>query len=209
MAELQYYIIDVETNGLSHQMHEMTEISVIRLSDKVQISRNIKCKYPERSSLDSLRITHKTMEDLKNGDDPEKVINDVNNFLAQDGAKDTERCIIAHNANFDVKFCNAMWQNYGSIFPFRYQLCTWQMSKFFLKKIGETKQKSNLSDICDFFKLKKYANAHSAKTDTRHTYHLYNRLISESYIDVLNFIKPFENTPKQEEDLIDFSNDEY
>lgn len=209
MSELHKYIIDVESSGLNPLYHEMTEISVIRVSDKVQISRNIKCRYPERSSLDSLRITNKTMADLKNGDDSLKVVNDINAFLAQDGATDLERCIIAHNANFDVKFCNAMWQNCGSFFPFRYQLCTWQMSKFFLKKIGETNQKSNLNDICDFFKIKKYANAHSAKTDTRHTYHLYQKLINESYVDILNFIKPFENKPKEEaEELIDFSNED-
>ena len=61
MSGIHYYVIDTETTGLKSNYHEMTEIGIIRCSDRVQLWRQIKCFYPERASLDALEITKKKL----------------------------------------------------------------------------------------------------------------------------------------------------
>ena len=67
MSGIQYYIIDTETTGLKAGYHEMTEIGIIRCTDRVQLWRQIKCINPERASFDALAITKKTLSDIERG----------------------------------------------------------------------------------------------------------------------------------------------
>ena len=75
----------------------MVEISVIRAQDRMQITRQIKCLSPERSSFDALKATGKTLADLEIGISKEQAINDVHKFLELDGANAASRCLIGHN----------------------------------------------------------------------------------------------------------------
>ena len=61
---IEYYILDLETTGLDSKRQEINEISVIRVKDKNQLTRNIKALYPERASIDALRVQNRTMNDL-------------------------------------------------------------------------------------------------------------------------------------------------
>ena len=53
--------LDTETTGLMANYHEIFEISIIRVSDKVQLSRKIKVKNPKNASLEVLQITGKNI----------------------------------------------------------------------------------------------------------------------------------------------------
>lgn len=190
MSGLKYYIIDTETTGLKAGHHEMTEIGIIRAEDRVQLWKQIRCEYPERASFDALAITKKTLADLANGDDKEKVVEACENFFNQDGLTPQHRCIVGHNIHsFDRRFLFALWESVGKTFPAALWLDTIPMTKHYAKIIGLVKPKVNLHAACDIVGVKKISEAHNAKVDSRNSYLLWKNLIEEKKVDYLPFIK--------------------
>jgi DNA polymerase III epsilon subunit-like protein len=189
MSGLQYYVIDTETTGLKSGYHEMTEIGVIRCTDRVQLWRQIKCVYPERANFDALAITKKTMSDLERGHDREAVVIETEKFFAEDGLTPAHRCIVAHNAPFDRKFLHALWEACGREFPAHLWLDTMSLTREYAKQTGIVKPKVNLHASCDLVGIKKISEAHNAKVDSRNTYLLHRSLIEDKKVDHLPFIK--------------------
>jgi DNA polymerase III epsilon subunit-like protein len=198
MSGLQFYIIDTETTGLKSGYHEMTEIGVIRCTDRVQLWRQIKCVYPERANFDALAITKKTMADLERGYDRELVVAETEKFFNEDGLTPAHRCIVAHNAPFDRKFLHALWESCGKEFPAHLWLDTMSLTKQYIKDIGLdaeckakglAKPKVNLHAACDLAGVKKISEAHNAKVDSRNTFLLHRQLVEEKKVDHLPFIK--------------------
>jgi DNA polymerase III epsilon subunit-like protein len=195
---LQYYIIDTETTGLKAGYNEMTEIGIIRCTDRVQLWRQIKCIYPERANFDALAITKKTMSDLERGFDRFTVVAECEKFFEEDGLTPAHRCIVAHNAPFDRKFLHAMWEAEGRSFPAHLWLDTMALTRDYIKKIGldvECKKKGlpkpkvNLHAACDLAGIKKISEAHNAKVDSRNTYLLHKDLVDNKKVDHLPHIK--------------------
>jgi DNA polymerase III alpha subunit (gram-positive type) len=187
---LNFYCLDLETNGLvfTNNFHEICELSILRATDRVQLSRQVKIDRPENSSFDALRITNKTIEDLKKGISKQQLIQEVEMFLAEDGTTAEHRCLIGHNIiNFDRKFLWQLWSYYNKSFPFSLYLDTMNMSKAYIKKMGMKGQKSNLGAACDLLGVEKRAGAHAAKVDTRNCYLLWQKLIE--VVDYLEHIK--------------------
>lgn len=208
MSEIRYYILDLETTGLNHKVQECTEISIIRASDKLQLTRMIKCDFPERASLDALRITGKSLEDLKRGETKIDVVNKCNDFFAEDGCHPKDRCIVGHNIiNFDKKFLHALWESQGKEFPANLWLDTMQLTKQLYKNKG-IKEKANLEASCNFLGIRKNAAAHSARGDSRSTYLLWKKLL-ESGVDYLPYLKCYPHNVIEEDvnDLINFDED--
>lgn len=187
---IHYYIIDLETTGLVADYNEITEISIIRCSDKVQLSRNIKCQYPERASKKALEVTCKTINDLIIGDDIDKVIEECHNFITSDGGSPEERCIIGHNIwVFDKKFLHAYWAEYGKTFPANLWLDTMSYMSEYAKKNGLQKKRFSLVDSMIELGLDpKLINLHTAKRDSRNNYILWQGL-QKTGISQLNIIK--------------------
>lgn len=190
MSGIHWYILDTETSGLMIGNHEICEYSVIRCADKVQLSRQIKVDKPENANADALRITGKTIADLKMGIGKKQAIEDFNEFIEQDGLTPAHRCIIAHNASFDRRFMHHLWKQYGFDFPCDLWLDTIPMAKKLTAQMGQPKAKVKLEAAMDLFGLKKEAGLHTAKGDTRNTYHLWNHLISKN-IPYLDLVKQF------------------
>jgi DNA polymerase III epsilon subunit-like protein len=191
---ITYYIIDTETTGLKSGYNEMTEIGIIRVSDRVQLWRQIKCEYPERANFDALAITKKTLADLDKGYDKIDIVNECEKFFQEDGLTPAHRCIVAHNAQFDRKFLHALWGQVGKSFPAHLWLCTMALSREYAKSQGlmakgMPKQKVNLHAACDLVKINKLSEAHNAKVDSRNTYLLYKNLVDEKKVNYLPFIK--------------------
>lgn len=214
MSGLQYYVIDTETTGLKSGYHEVTEIGIIRVTDRVQLWRQIKCIYPERANFDALAITKKTMADLERGYDREAVIAECEKFFAEDGLTPAHRCIVAHNAPFDRKFLHAMWEASGKEFPAHLWLDTISLTKEFLKNADQSqlnivktatgRVSTQLHACCDMVGIKKISEAHNAKVDSRNTYLLHRNLIEEKKVDYLPYIKTEIHTvaaPSDEEGL--------
>jgi len=190
---LSYFVVDLETNGLSSFVHEPTEISIIRCSDKVQLTKMIKVKHPEKSSWDALKITGKTIADLSNGDDLIDTVNLCDKFIKEDGLTPAHRCIIGHNIiSFDKKFLHIMWANANKEFPINLYLDTIALTRAFAKREGIKTRKFNLQASCEMvIGIKKYAGSHGSKIDTRNTYLLWKALVEEKNIDYLPFIKNY------------------
>lgn len=186
---LKFYVIDTETTGLSSTMHEMTEIGIIRCEDRVQLHRLIKCEHPERANFDALKVTKKTMADLRKGNDKAAVVAECNKFFSEDGATPAGRVIIGHNIQFDRKFLHALWDSQGSVFPANLWLDTIALTKVYMKKVGIKSRKTNLHAACDYAGIKKLSDAHNAKVDSRNTYLLHRDLVEVKGIDYLPFIK--------------------
>jgi hypothetical protein len=189
MSGISYYIIDTETTGLKSGYHEINEIGIIRCADRVQLCRTLKCNYPERASFDALTITNKTIQDLDNGHDPLKVVEDCEKFFSEDGLTSAHRCIVAHNASFDRKFLHVLWDYFGKKFPADLWLDTISLVREYAKNVGIIKPKVNLQASCDLVGIKKVSGAHNAKVDSRNTYLLHKDLIESKKVNYLPFIK--------------------
>lgn len=203
MSGIHYYVIDTETTGLKSNYHEMTEIGIIRCSDRVQLWRQIKCFYPERASLDALEITKKSLADLENGVDPTKVVSECDKFFNEDGVSPSHRCVVAHNASFDRKFLHALWQKQGKVFPANLWLDTISLTREYAKKVGIIKPKVNLQAACDIVGIKKLSGAHNAKVDSRNTFLLHKNLTEEKQINYLPFIKTAAHIDNNQDERLD------
>jgi DNA polymerase III epsilon subunit-like protein len=196
---LLYYVIDTETTGIKADYHEMTEIGIIRCTDRVQLWKQIKCEYPERANFDALAITKKSMADLVKGYDNNDIVDQCEKFFAEDGATPGHRCIVAHNASFDRRFLHALWAKNGKTFPANLWLDTISLTKDYLKKVDNSTIKitktatgrvsTQLHACCDIVGIKKLSEAHNAKVDSRNTYLLWRNLVEEKNVDYLPFIK--------------------
>lgn len=197
---MEYYVLDTETTGLTVGYHQVVEISIIRVSNKVQLTKQIRCTYPQRASLDSLRIIGKTKQELLQGISIMEAIEVCNKFMNEDGLSPKQRCIIAHNAPFDKRFCHEMWESYASLFPADYWIDTMALMRSYNKTAG-IKSKVNLQDSLDSLGIVKVAGLHNAKSDTQNTYKLWKKLTEDLKVDYLQFIKNHAMGKTSDEDL--------
>ena len=186
---INYYVIDLETNGIKAGYHTTNEVSIIRCLDKVQLTEFIRCETPERSSWDAMAITKKTLADLDKGISKEEAVEKINKFLNEDGLTPAHRCFIGHNVSFDRRFIHALYESVGQKFESNLWLCTMALTKQYAKQIGLVKPKVNLHASCDMLEINKISTAHASKVDSRNTYLLYKKLVDEKKIDYLPFIK--------------------
>src|SRR5579885_2543085 len=211
MSGLVYYILDLETNGLKTNYHEITEVGIVRASDRVQLCRNIKCDYPERSSFDALQLTGKTLADLEIGISKKQAIEDVNTFFADDGLTPNGRCIVGHNIwSFDRRFLHQLWESFGQEFPAHYWLDTIHLTKNYLDiyklpdnqivKTATGKTSTKLEAACKMLNVKTVAGKHTAKSDSRNTYLLWKKLIEDYKIDYLPYLKSMPHIIAKSED---------
>lgn len=185
-----YYVIDTETTGLKAGYNEMTQISIIRCSDRVQLTKDIAIEYPERCSIEALKVIGKTIQELLKGCSKKSVVESCENFWAQDGKTPEHRCLIAHNAQFDKRFCHALWSSVGKKFPVTCWLDTMIFIKDWGKKMGVLIKKPSLQNSLNFAKIATRETLHNACSDARHVYLLWKRGM-ELKIDHLHSIKRF------------------
>jgi DNA polymerase III epsilon subunit-like protein len=206
-----YYILDTETTGLKASWHEITELSVIRATDRVQLTRMIKCDFPARANLDALEVTNKTFADLSNGMNRAEIVAECDNFFKEDGLTPAHRCIVGHNVAFDRRFLFALWESVGKEFQATLWLDTIALTQEFIKiadpatlnikKTATGKVSKKLQDACDALGIKKLSAAHASKVDARNTYLLWKKLTEEQNIDHLPFHKTFIHNTKKDTGL--------
>ena len=195
-----FYCLDIETNGILN-IHEICEVSVIRTTDLVQITRQVKVDRPQDSSLDALAITGKTLEDLRKGISKTDLVEDLEEFFMSDDATPDHRCIVGHNISFDRRFLWNHWTALGQVFPANLYLDTMAMMRKIAKKRQLVKPKLTLQASCEMMQTKTAGKWHSAKYDIQNNYFLWKKLMDE--VDHLDFIKTIPHAVKeveQEED---------
>ncbi len=207
---LSYFILDTETTGLSAEINEINQISVMRVVDKKQITLQIKVKHPHVYSPQALEVQGITPDDLKKGITIEEAVELIENFLKEDGQTQAHRCIIAHNAPFDRKFVHRAWDSAGKEFPADLWLCTQSFSKRHVQKhrngekiakaqvdngvdikrdkYGALKPKFGLNNFMVGNGLVPKVGAHSAEVDVQNTYDLYHWLMASNteYVSLIS-----------------------
>lgn len=188
---INFYVIDTETNGLKDNYHEINQISIVRCSDRVQLSRTIKAEHPERSTPKALEVTNRKMSDLLVGDSKEDAVQACNEFFNQDGGAPEERCIIGHNIiSFDKRFLHALWESCNKSFPANLWLDTMTYMSAYAKHVGLEKKKFNLEAAMIQIGLTPKPGAHTAKGDSRNNYLLWDGL-KKTGVSQVQLIKRF------------------
>lgn len=177
---INYYVVDTETTGLKSDYHEVTQISIIRCSDRKQLNKYIKAEFPNRATPQALEYTNRTIEDLNKGGTKKEAVDICNSFFDEDGGTPEERCIIGHNiVNFDKKFLYQLWQDCGYVFPANLWLDTLPYIKDFAKQRGLDAKKFTLNAALEIVGLKPKEGQHNAITDTQNNYLLWDKLKKE------------------------------
>lgn len=222
---INYYILDTETLGLLVDVHEINQISVMRVSDGKQLSIQIAVAHPNVYNPQALEVQGITPEDLKKGVSIKEAIEMVNKFLEEDGETKAHRCIIAHNAAFDRKFVHRAWTRENNEFPADLWMCTQSFGKRYVKKfggdkiakaqadagidikpdkIGKLKPKFGLNNFLIGVGIEPKIGAHSADVDVKNTLTLYNYLINSK----TEHVSLIERIPHKEEKLQELDMDD-
>jgi len=179
------YILDTETTGLDALKNEVIELSIYRLNDNKQNTWCIKPQQYDTISIESLRINHHKIEDLKHqtefGKNTYKELKQVlpliENFFMEDGEASDARILVGQNCNFDLGFLREMWirENAMDTFPFGNRpkmIDTMQLALFLDLVNGEKSQYYNLKTLIQKYGIKN-SKAHTAEADTLATKELF------------------------------------
>lgn len=170
------YVADVETTGLDDHQNDIIELSLYRLTDGVQKTWCIKPINPNKIDADALRINghkldnllHQTKEGKDTYLDPNKVIIEVENWVMEDNAPNTNRVLAGQNVSFDKGFLEQHWIKCNSkdSFPFGRRMIDTMQIEFFLDLCkGEMAEGYSLKNITKKYGVKN-SKAHSASADT-------------------------------------------
>lgn len=159
-----YAFVDIETTGLFHSQHAITEIAVWRVCDGHVVSRFQTLVNPGRNIPAPIRrLTGLT--DLTVAQAPafpeiaEKV------YALLDGA-----VLVAHNAPFDISFLKAAFALRNLAFNPK-RICTMRLAR----KLLPTIRSVSLPALCDHFRLHS-SDFHRAAIDVEATYLLFDKL---------------------------------
>lgn len=177
-----FYVTDIETTGLDSHLHDVIELSMYRLGDtseKAQMTWCFKPLTPETIDPVSLRINghklddllHKTKEGRERYRDPNLVLVEIENWLAEDGLPAEKRFLIGQNVGFDKDRLEQLWIKCNSkdSFPIgRRVMDTMILELFFDFCKGQFAEGYSLNQI-----IKKYGvvntKAHTAAADVMAT----------------------------------------
>jgi len=181
-----FYVADCETTGLDSRLHDIIELSLLRLSDGEQKTWYIKPINPNNIEAAALRINGHKLEDItwqtKAGRDrymePAKAIIEIENWMMEDGVPAEQRMLVGQNIAFDRERFEQLWIKCNSkdSFPFGRRVMDTMIIEVFLDwcktqlsglnfKMAEGYSLNNLT--------KKYGvkndKAHAADADVRAT----------------------------------------
>lgn len=188
MQQYILYIIDTETTGLDPSLHEIVELSAFRVSLEDE-SKNeqktwlIQAKNKDSISDEALKINGHKKEDIlhlsQHGKDnylpPDKAIEQIEQWIAEDDMSALDRVFVGQNPLFDFNMMEALWkrENAKDTFPFKTGhnkliVDTKQIAMFIDIAIGVKRERYNLESLVKDFGVKK-EKAHRADGDVRMT----------------------------------------
>ncbi len=122
---MKYAIIDLETGGLNHEVHEALEITAlvidpIELTEVSRFTTNIKPVYLSRVEDEALKINHINREDIPNFPSLNQVRSAFSSFV-QDACEGDKIYPIGHNYAFDRDFLRDIFQfQYYDLFHYAF-----------------------------------------------------------------------------------------
>jgi DNA polymerase III epsilon subunit-like protein len=172
----EIYVADTETTGLDARLHDVIELSILRLSTGQQKTWSLKPTNVETIEPGALRVNGHKREDLcwetKIGKetylDPNVVLVDVENWLGEDGLPSENRVMCGQNVAFDRDFLQQLWVKCNSkdSFPFGRRSMDTMMIAFFLDWCkGEMAEGYSLANLAKRYGIVN-SKAHTAAADT-------------------------------------------
>ena len=186
MSKLAIYLVDTETTAVSTK-GDIVEISFFRLDTEEQKTWYLRAKNEDQINLEALRvnghkledITWKTAEGRKKYQEPEIVLPDIENWMADDNLSAMDRVLAGHNIFFDERHMKELWSRYNAMetYPFgTHMLDTKSVAIFFDWARGINEEAYSLGKLVKRFSLAR-RKAHAAENDV-----LMN-------VDLLNYYK--------------------
>lgn len=192
------YVIDTETTGLIHSVHDVIEISAIRLIDtgsgftEEQKTWLVKALNPSSAEMEALKINGHKLEDISwqteygknNYVDANDVVADIEKWILEDGFSSMDRIFAGQNPIFDIEALKSLWKKTGNenTFPFSLErnnriIDTKQIAAFIDVCNGKRRLRYDLSGLVKSFGIKK-GKAHRAAEDTKMTADLLVKFIT-------------------------------
>lgn len=196
MEPQQYilYVQDTETTGLIAGIHEIIELSLLRVKPDGSYDQRtwlLKATNSETIQDDALSKNGHKKEDIlwqtkfgkENYKLPQDVIFEIEAWINEDGMSAHDRVFAGQNPMFDFEHMVALWTRLKAIdtFPFltghnKLIVDTKQLALFIDICLGKKREKYNLTSLVKAFGVKK-GTAHRADEDTRMTTDLLIKMI--------------------------------
>jgi DNA polymerase III alpha subunit (gram-positive type) len=185
----EFYVCDVETTGLDSRRNDVIELSLYRLSEKnseaAQKTWLIRPTSFDNVEVDALRINGHKLDQIKQYPEASKVIVEVENWLAEDGATTTQRALVGQNISFDKDMLEQLWIKCQSkdSFPFGRRYLDTMIVEVFIdychsKTVGTNKMAEgySLSNLVKKYGVKN-TKAHTAAADTLATKEVFEQQV--------------------------------
>lgn len=178
------YVLDTETTGLSEE-HDIIELSMYRLNDDSQKTWLIKPFRTDNIEERAMQVNGHDIKKLNTYQEPNEVIIDIENWMCDDMFSNNDRILCAHNANFDLRKMQAMWQkaNMMNMFPFGDR-----------PKVIDTLQMQLLLDILnnevsEYYNLGSLIKKHGIKNEKAHRADADTRMCKDLFVKLLDIFK--------------------
>ena len=187
MNNYEIYVCDTETTGLLVPTHDVIELSLLRLSTGNQQTWWLKPINTENIEAAALRVNghkledllHKTASGREKYKNPNTIIVEVENWLAEDNMPTEKRILLGQNSSFDKLMLEHLWSkcNASASFPFGRRLIDTISIELFIDYCkGAFAEGYSLNNL-----TKKYAvkneKAHSAAADTKATKEVFEKQV--------------------------------
>jgi DNA polymerase III epsilon subunit-like protein len=188
MFDYSFYTVDTETTGLDSHVHDVIELSLIRMRDGEQKTWFLKPFAPENADPGALRINGHKMEDLRGETvlgkekylNPIKILPEIENWIAEDNVPRERIVLIGQNVPFDKGMLEQLWKkcNSADSFPFGRRTLDTQVIELFLDFVqGEFSEGYSLANLTKKYSVKN-DKAHSAAADTKATSEVFTKQVS-------------------------------
>ena len=180
--DVEFCIVDIETNGSKLDKHQIIEIAGIKVRNGVITDRFESLVQCDTINEHIVEITGITVEDTKDAPKLKKVLHDFYDFLG-------DAVFIAHDVKFDYKFISGSFEQVGLEPILNRSLCSLALAERTI-----VSYRYALSYLSKQFDLNPDATHHRAMSDVMTTYGLF-KLSLENCTENIN----------NAEDLIKFS----
>jgi DNA polymerase-3 subunit epsilon len=182
MSDVEFCIVDIETNGSKLDKHQIIEIAAVKVKNGIITDRFESLVHCNEINEHITNITGITVEDTKDAPSLKEVLYKFKDFIRN-------AIFVAHDVKFDYKFISGSFRKVGLEPLLNRSLCSLALAERTL-----VSYRYGLSYLSDLFNLNPHATHHRAMSDVITTYELFKLSLQNCKENINNA-----------EDLIKFS----